>query len=417
MKCRHCNTKLKHVFVNLNYSPPCNSMLGLTQLNEPEVHYPLKVFTCHNCFLVQVDEFKKADQIFSGDYTYFSSYSTTWLAHCQKYADMMVERFGLNQSSKVIEIASNDGYLLQFFKKKDIPVLGVEPTSNTAEVAIEKGIETIVDFFGADFVQNQLLVKDIKADLLVGNNVLAHVPDINDFVNGLKLALKSEGIITMEFPHLARLVEQCQFDTIYHEHFSYLSFSTVKRIFNTYDLELFDVDEIPTHGGSLRIYAKHKEDQTKEVSSKVKALLEEEEKLGINGLDYYGGFQDRVDQIKYDLLKFLLEAKAEGKKVIGYGAAGKGNTLLNYCGIKGNDLINFVVDASPHKQNKFLPGSHIPVVAENQIRELKPDYILILPWNLKDEITKQLDYVREWGCQFVVPIPKVMLVESTAFVG
>lgn len=415
MDCRHCNTPLKHVFVDLHYSPPCNSMLKETQLNEPEVYYPLKVYVCHHCFLVQVDEFEKADQIFSNEYTYFSSYSSSWLEHCRNYVDMMVKRFSLNKSSKVIEVASNDGYLLQYFKGQGIPVLGIEPTANTAQVAKDKEIETIIDFFGAKFAREQLLANNVKADVLLGNNVLAHVPDINDFVSGMKLTLKDSGVITMEFPHLLTLVEQCQFDTIYHEHFSYLSFSTVRRIFNTHGLELFDVEEIPTHGGSLRIFGKHIEDHGRSISPNVKNLLDKEREFGLDDLDYYQGFQSRVDRIKHDLLTLLLDAKREGKKVIGYGAAGKGNTLLNYCGVKGNDLINCVVDASPHKQHKFLPGSHIPVVAEEKIKMYRPDYILILPWNIKEEIMQQLSYVNEWGCKFIVAVPEVKILEGLAY--
>jgi hypothetical protein len=319
---------------------------------------------------------------------------------------MMVERFGFSKNSQVIEIASNDGYLLQFFKEHGVPVLGVEPTANTAKVAAEKGIPAIVDFFSTKLAKQQLADKNIKGDLIIGNNVLAHVPDINDFVKGLKIALKETGIVTMEFPHLMKLVEECQFDTIYHEHFSYLSFYTVKNIFAFHGLEMFDVEEIPTHGGSLRIFAKHKEDSSKAISPNVDALLTKECSVGINRLDYYKGFQRRIENIKYDTLDFLIKQKRNGKRVIGYGAAAKGNTLLNYCGLKGTDLINFVVDASPHKQNKFLPGSHIPVVGKEKIKEFKPDYVIILPWNLKKEITGEFDYINEWGGKFVVFIPE-----------
>ena len=407
MKCRHCNTELEHIFVDLVNCPPSNDMLIKEQLNEPEPYYPLKIFVCHNCFLVQVDEMKKADKIFDSEYTYFSSYSTSWLAHSKKYVDMMMGRFGFNENSLVIEIASNDGYLLQYFKEHNVPVLGVDPTANTAEVAIEKGIDTIVDFFGADFAKKQLVDKGIKGNLILGNNVLAHVPDINDFVKGMKLALKSNGIITMEFPHLMKLVEECQFDTIYHEHFSYLSFSVVKRIFEHQGLEMFHVEELPTHGGSLRIFAKHKEDKTKDISGNVTNLLKREEEVKIKSLEYYNNFQERVDKIKYNVWEFLIKARREGKKVIGYGAAAKGNTLLNYCGIKGNDLIQFVVDASPHKQNKYLPASHIMVKNLDSIAEYKPDYVIILPWNLKNEISEQLNYVKEWGGKFVTFIPEI----------
>ena len=411
MKCRHCDTDLERVFVDLQYSPPCNAMLKAEQLNEPEVYFPLKIFVCENCYLVQVDEVEKAANIFDHEYTYFSSYSSSWLAHAKKYVDMMMGRFDFGPDSLVIEIASNDGYLLQYFKEHGVPVLGVDPTANTAEVARQKGIETVVDFFGSDFAARQLVNQGIKGDLILGNNVLAHVPDINDFVKGMKAALKENGIITMEFPHLMRLVEETQFDTIYHEHYSYLSFAVVTRIFAAQGLEIFDVDELPTHGGSLRIYAKHEGNATFPTSQNVMKLLEKEMQAGMNTPAYYEGFQERVNAVKYGLLSFFLEQRRLGKKVIGYGAAGKGNTLLNYCGVKGNDLIRFVVDASPHKQNKYLPGSHIPVVDAGAIREYKPDYIVILPWNLKAEISGQFSYVKEWGCRFVVPIPETTILE------
>jgi SAM-dependent methyltransferase len=407
MKCRHCKTELTHVFADLVNCPPSNDMLKPEQLNEPEVYFPLKIFTCDKCFLVQVDEMRKADSIFNSEYTYFSSFSTSWLAHAKKYVDMMTDRFGFNEKSQIIEIASNDGYLLQYFKEKNIPVLGVDPTANTAAVAIEKGIPTIVDFFGADFAKNKLVAKNIKADLILGNNVLAHVPDINDFVQGVKTALKDTGVVTFEFPHLMRLVEECQFDTIYHEHFSYLSFISVKKVFESRGLEMFDVEELPTHGGSLRIFAKHKEDKTKQISSNVAALLKKEEAAGMLNMDYYNGFQPRIENIKYAVWEFLIQAKRQGKKVIGYGAAAKGNTLLNYCGVKGTDLVQFAVDASPHKQNKYLPASHIPVKGLDSIAEYKPDYVIILPWNLKKEIAEQLKYIRDWGGKFVTFIPEL----------
>jgi SAM-dependent methyltransferase len=406
MNCRHCNTKLDHVFVDLGFSPISNDMLSVEKLKEPESYFPLKIFVCDNCFLVQVDEIKQADKIFDEEYTYFSSFSTSWLAHAKKYVDMMIDRFGFNEQSQVIEIASNDGYLLQYFNEYNVPVLGVDPTANTAEAASKKGIRTIVDFFSSELAIKQLVDKGIKADLILGNNVLAHVPDINDFVKGMKLALKSEGIITMEFPHLLKLVEECQFDTIYHEHFSYLSFYTVKQVFEKQGLQLFDVEELSTHGGSLRIFAKHAEDNSKDISNRVGDLLSKEIEAGINTLIYYSGFQSKADQIKYDCLLFLIDQKRKGKKVIAYGAAAKGNTLLNYCGIKGTDLIKFVVDASPHKQGKYLPGSHIPVVSKEEIQKYKPDTVVILPWNLKDEISDQLSFIRDWGGRFVIFIPE-----------
>ena len=300
MKCRHCNTELKHVFADLAFSPVSNAMLSTEMLSQPETYYPLKIFTCHNCWLVQVDEMQKADKIFDAEYTYFSSFSTSWLAHAKRYVEMMIDRFGFDEQSLVMEIASNDGYLLQYFKERGVPVLGVDPTANTAEAAEKKGIETIVDFFYSKFAQKQLVDKNRKADLIIGNNVLAHVPDINDFVKGMKLALKEHGIITMEFPHLIRLIEECQFDTIYHEHFSYISFYAVREIFKSQGLEMFDVQEIPTHGGSLRIFAKHENDPAHPIEAHVEALIQKEIKAGVNSLDYYSGFQKRIDHIKYD---------------------------------------------------------------------------------------------------------------------
>lgn len=405
MKCRYCNTELKKTFIDLINSPASNSFLTFEQLNEPETFFPLKVFTCHKCFLVQVDEYKKSEAIFDSSYAYFSSYSKSWLVHARRYTDLMVERFEIDNRSLVVEIASNDGYLLQYFKEKNIPTFGIEPTSNTAEVAISKGIETIIEFFGVTLAK-KLALEGRKANLLLGNNVLAHVPDIFDFVSGLKIMLAENGIVTMEFPHLIQLIDNNQFDTIYHEHFSYLSFYTVKQIFESAGLEMFDVEEIPTHGGSIRIYAKHKEDDSKSISTNIAKLLEKEIKKGINNLKYYTGFQEKAMKVKLDLLSFLIKQKKNGKKVAAYGAAAKGNTLLNFCGVKA-DLIDFVVDANPHKQNKYLPASHIPVMNEAYLKAKQPDFVIILPWNLKDEITTQLDYIKDWGGKFVVPIPKV----------
>ncbi|MEN8214188.1 MAG: class I SAM-dependent methyltransferase [Pseudomonadota bacterium] len=407
MNCRFCHTELHQVFVDLDFAPISNAMLTQEQLSEPELYFPLKIFVCDSCRLVQVDEMQKADRIFDADYTYFSSYSTSWLQHAKRYVEMMVERFGFSSGSQVIEIASNDGYLLQYFRELGVPVLGVEPTANTAQVAIDKGIPTMVEFFSTAFAERQLAGQGIKGDLILGNNVLAHVPDINDFVGGIKAALNDGGVVTMEFPHLLKLVAECQFDTIYHEHFSYLSFFSVNRIFNAHGLELFDVEELPTHGGSLRIFAKHADDAGKPVAPAVQQLLDAELQAGVDDAGYYADFQRRVDAIKYGALEFLLQQKRAGKRVAAYGAASKGNTFLNYCGIKGSDLIAFVVDASPHKQNKYLPGSHIAVVSEEQIRQSKPDYVIILPWNLTEEISGQLDYIREWGGRFVVFIPEL----------
>ena len=405
MQCRFCKTELKHVFIDLVNSPASNSFLTEEQLNEPEVFYPLKVYTCHKCFLVQVDEYKKSDAIFNSDYVYFSSYSTTWLAHAREYTNKMIARFGYNSQSQVIAIASNDGYLLQYFHQQGIPVLGIEPTANTAKVAIEKGVDSLVDFFGVRLA-TELKAKNRQADLLLGNNVLAHVPDIVDFVKGLKLALKPQGVVTMEFPHLMQLVENSQFDTIYHEHFSYLSFSTVQRIFAAQGLEMFDVEELPTHGGSLRIYAKHPEDTSKAVTPAVAALLQKEDRKGMNSMAWYSNLQQKALTVKLDLTELLIKLKRENATVAAYGAAAKGNTLLNYCGIK-NDLIDFVVDANPNKQGKYLPASHIPVVNEAHLKQTKPQYVIILPWNLKEEITQQLAYIKDWGGRFIIPVPRL----------
>jgi len=405
MKCRFCNHSIQTEFADLVNSPASNSYLTAGQLNEPEVFYPLKVMVCEKCFLVQVDEYKKSADIFNSEYAYFSSYSTSWLDHCRRYTEMMIKRFGYNEKSQVMEIASNDGYLLQYFKEKNIPVLGIEPTANTAKVAISKGIPSIVDFFGVRLAQ-QLVSEGKKIDLLLGNNVLAHVPDIKDFVAGMKIVLNDNGVITMEFPHLYQLVLNNQFDTIYHEHFSYLSFTVVSKIFEANDLVMFDVEEVSTHGGSLRVFAKHKNDDSKPISNNVTALLKKEKDAGMLSIGYYKNFQVKIESVKNDMLEFLLVQKKQGKKVAAYGAAAKGNTLLNYCGIK-NDIISFIVDANPAKQNKFAPASHIPIVEEARIKNDKPDYIIILPWNIKPEIIQQLDYVKTWGCKFVVPIPKL----------
>ncbi len=408
MECRFCKSALTNVFIDLINSPASNSFLTKETIDHPEIFFPLKVYTCSNCFLVQIAEYKKSAAIFTEQYVYFSSYSTSWLKHSQQYTEQMIARFNLNRNSQVVEIASNDGYLLQYFKEKNIPVLGIEPTANTAKVAITKGIETLVEFFGTPLAK-KLASKDFKADLLLGNNVLAHVPDIIDFVAGMKLALKDDGVITMEFPHLMQLVDNNQFDTIYHEHYSYLSFLTVKEVFEAVELQMFDVEEISTHGGSLRIYAKHKEDLSKEISVKVEALLDKEMGRGMHSLDYYNNFQQRALKVKIDLTEFLIQQKKDNIKVAGYGAAAKGNTLLNYCGIK-SDLIDYVVDANPHKQNKYLPGSHIPVFTEDHLKRSKPNFVIIFPWNLKDEITQQLAYIKDWGGRFVIPIPHLEII-------
>lgn len=407
MNCRFCNTPLHFEFLDLVNSPPSNSFLSIDQLNEPEVFFPLRVWVCDNCFLVQIDEYEKSSAIFNNDYVYFSSFSTSWLNHAKKYCEEVVKRLSLNEDSKVIEIASNDGYLLQFFLEKKIPVLGIEPTKNTASIAIEKGIETVTEFFGTVLAED-LTKKGIQADLLIGNNVLAHVPNINDFVAGMKRILSTKGTITLEFPHLIQMINKSQFDTIYHEHFSYLSLYTVQKIFFQQELEIYDVDEISTHGGSLRIYVKHSDDASKQVSSKVSYLISQEKLYGVDTLAYYTGFIKKVEQIKIDFLSFLIAQKKNGKKVVGYGAAAKGNTLLNYCGVK-KDLISFVVDANPNKQDKYLPGSHIPVVSEEQLKKFHPDFVIIFPWNLSAEIMNQLSYIRDWGGKFLIPIPSVII--------
>lgn len=405
MNCRFCKAKLEHVFIDLFNSPASNSFLTEAALNEPEIYFPLKVYTCSNCFLVQIDEYKKSSAIFDSNYVYFSSYSTSWLAHSKQYVQMMIQRFGFNGQSLVIEVASNDGYLLQYFKANNIPVLGIEPTANTAKVSMEKGIENIVDFFGVGLAE-KLANEGRKPDLLLGNNVLAHVPDIVDFVKGMKIILKANGVITMEFPHLLQLMENNQFDTIYHEHFSYLSFLAVKRIFEAQGLSIFDVEEIPTHGGSLRIFACHTEEASKRMSDNVGRMLFKEEEYGLNQITTYSNFQQQAFSVKMNFLSFLLEQKRNGKKVVGYGAAAKGNTLLNYCGVK-NDLVSYVVDANPHKQNKWLPASHIPVLTETHLKNDKPDYVIIFPWNIKEEVMAQLNYIRAWNGKFVIPVPQL----------
>lgn len=410
MKCRFCKKPLQNTFIDLINSPASNSFLSKEDLGHPETYYPLKVYICNACYLVQIsEEYMKSGAIFNNEYAYFSSYSMSWLAHAKKYSEMMIERFGYDKHSQIVELASNDGYLLQYFKKRGIPVLGIEPTRNTAAVAQKKGIKTIVDFFGSKLAK-KLVVDGIKADLIAANNVLAHVPDTLDFISGMKTILKPRGVITVEFPHLMQLVDNNQFDTIYHEHFSYFSFHTVKKIFESQGLELFDVEEIPTHGGSLRIYGKHKNDKSKQISPQVSLLLKKEKEKGMLTLRYYKNFEDRALKIKLDTLSFLIEQKRLGKKVTAYGAAAKGNTLLNYCGIK-SDLIDYIIDASPHKQNKFAPASHIPIYSEKYLTANKPDYVIILPWNLKKEIIDQLSYIRKWGGKFVIFIPKLSIIK------
>ena len=405
-RCRFCGSELKHTFVDLGMSPLSESYLAVEQLNKMEQFYPLHVYVCDRCFLVQLEEYVSPKDIFT-EYAYFSSYSDSWLKHAKDYTDMIVKRFALNEQSHVVELASNDGYLLQYFVQKGIPVLGIEPAANVARSAIEKGIPTVVKFFGGKLAID-MAAEGKRADLIVGNNVLAQVPGLNDFVKGMKILLKPQGVITMEFPHLMRLMDENQFDTIYHEHFSYFSFIAVEKIFAAHGLTLFDVDELPTHGGSLRIYARHNEDSSKPATQKIKELKDREEFCGFTRLEPYFSFSEKVKDTKRKLLEFLIGAKREGKCIAGYGAPGKGNTLLNYCGIR-TDFLDYTVDRNPYKHGKFTPGTHIPIFAPDKIKETKPDYLLILPWNLKEEITKQMSYIREWGGQFIVPIPQVTI--------
>ena len=402
--CRFCNNELKHSFVDLGMSPLANAYIAPGNLQKMEPFYPLHAFVCEQCFLVQLNEFESPENIFS-DYAYFSSYSQSWLEHASAYADKMVERFGFDAHSQVIEVASNDGYLLQYFRDKGIPVLGIEPAANVAKVAVEAGIATITEFFGVS-TATELATAGKHADLLLGNNVLAHVPDLNDFVKGLKILLKETGVITLEFPHLQRLIEKKQFDTIYHEHFSYFSCTTIQKVFSAHGLTLFDIDELDTHGGSLRVYARHAEDMSKPVSGRVAELIDRESAAGFTKIDFYLSFEHEVIKTKQNLLEFLIQAKRENKSIVGYGAAAKGNTLLNYCGIR-TDFIDYVVDRSPHKQDHYLPGTHIPVYSPDKIQATKPDYLLILPWNLKHEVMQQMHHVRDWGCQFLTLIPNV----------
>ena len=402
--CLSCGTELRHTFVDLGMSPPCESYRKAEQKNQMEAFYPLHAYVCEKCFLVQLQEYITPENIFS-DYAYFSSYSDSWLQHAKNYVDMAVERFQLNNQSQVVEIASNDGYLLQYFVAKNIPTLGIEPAGNIAKVAIKKGIPTVVKFFGEETAREQV-EKGIGADLLLGNNVLAHTPYLNDFVKGMKIILKPQGVITMEFPHLMKLMEENQFDTIYHEHFSYFSYLTVEKVFAKHGLTIFDVEELPTHGGSLRIYARHIENNSQPVTEKVLELKAREKAAGFTDLQTYFSFGKQVQETKHKLLNFLIQAKREGKSIVGYGAPGKGNTLLNYCGIR-TDFLDYTVDRSPYKQGLYLPGTHIPIFHPDKIQETKPDYLLILPWNLKDEIMSQMAYIRDWGGKFIVPIPEV----------
>ena len=402
--CRFCGTPFRHRVVDLGMSPLCESFLRADQLNQMEAFYPLHVWVCELCFLVQLEEYVTGEEIFS-EYAYFSSFSESWLSHARGYVDQMIEQLGLTSKNQVVEIASNDGYLLQYFVQRGIPALGIEPAANVAKVAVSKGVPTIVKFFGVATAR-ELIAAGHSADLILGNNVLAQVPDLNDFVSGLKVLLAPSGVVTIEFPHLLRTIDGNQFDQVYHEHFSYFSLYAADRIFAAHGLPIFDVEELPTHGGSIRIYAGHAEDPTKEITDRLVALRAREADAGVATLGYYENFEERVRETKRKLLEFLIEARRAGKRIVGYGAPGKGNTLLNYCGIR-TDFLDFTVDRSPHKHGKFLPGTHIPIFPPERLWDARPDYVLILPWNLKTEVMDQLAGIREWGGSFVVPIPEV----------
>jgi SAM-dependent methyltransferase len=402
--CRFCGEKADHLFVDLGMSPLCESILTAEQLNDMEAFYPLRVHVCPRCFLVQLPEYVSPEHIFS-EYAYFSSYSTSWVEHARTYTKSIQQRLQLTDTSFVVELASNDGYLLQHFVEAGIPVLGIEPAVNVAEAARQKHVPTRTCFFGTDTAR-EMAAQGEQADLLIGNNVLAQVPNLNDFVAGMKIVLKPRGAITMEFPHLVQLMDGNQFDTIYHEHFSYFSFITVEKIFAAHGLTVFDVEEIPTHGGSLRVYARHADDASRAIEPAVGLLRAREEQAGLTRLETYGAFDEQVKETKRKLLEFLIRVRREKKSVAGYGAPGKGNTLLNYCGIR-TDFLEYTVDRNPYKHYKFLPGTHVPIFPPERIRQRRPDYVLILPWNLKDEIMAQLAYVRDWGGQFIVPIPEV----------
>jgi SAM-dependent methyltransferase len=407
MKCRHCQTELKQVFLDLGHAPPSNAYLSEAQLHAPEITFPLKLYVCGNCWLVQTEDYTKADELFSGDYAYFSSTSETWLAHAKAYCEKITAMLHLTKDSFVIEVASNDGYLLKNFVSAGIPCLGIEPTNSTADAAESIGIPVLREFFGVT-TATALSERGKRADLICGNNVYAHVPDINDFTQGLRIALKPGGTINLEFPHLKNLIEHTQFDTVYHEHFSYLSLTTVSRIFERAGLRIFDVEQLPTHGGSLRIYGCHNGD-SRPASPAVAALLAEEKAFGLQDIALYRAFQAKTDKVKNDFLSFLIEQKKAGKTVAAYGAAAKGNTLMNYAGMK-HDLISYVCDAAPSKQNKFMPGSHIPIYAPAELARRKPDWIVILPWNIAHEVMQQQDHVRAWGGRFVIAVPEIRII-------
>lgn len=406
-RCRYCASKALSTFVDLGMSPLCQSHVSADEINLMERFYPLHAFVCADCFLVQLDEYASPNELFE-EYAYFSSYSDTWVEHARQYVEQVCRRFDLDSRSLVAEIASNDGYLLQHFVEKDIPVLGIEPAANVAQAAISKGIRTEIAFFGSESATG--IAKEYgRPNLIVGNNVLAHVPGLNDFVRGLRSLLAPSGVVTMEFPHLLRMMEENQFDTIYHEHFSYFSFTTVDKVFASQGLTIFDVQALPTHGGSLRIYARHREDLSKVVEGSVASLKQLENEAGLNQLETYADFGKGVNETKYALLEFLIKEKRAGKSIAGYGAPGKGNTLLNYCGI-GNDFLDYTVDRNPFKQGKFTPGSRIAIHVPEKIKETRPDYLLILPWNLKEEIIEQTSFIRSWGGRWIVPIPELTVI-------
>jgi SAM-dependent methyltransferase len=403
LACRFCGTRLEHTFADLGVTPVANHYLTEEELSTPERFFSLQAHLCHNCLLVQLNPILPPGELFS-DYSYFSSYSVSYLDHARSYANDMIDRFGLDPGNLVVEVASNDGYLLQYFKERGVRVLGVEPAGNVAKEAQAKGIPTVVRFFGTDTAR-ELVAEGNQADLIVGNNVLAHVPIIEDFVRGLRILLKDKGIITLEFPHLLNLVEQNQFDTIYHEHYSYLSFLCVERIFRSQELVLFDVEELSTHGGSLRIYGRHAAFEDCQVTERVRRMKTKERSGGIDRIDFYAQFSERIKETKRKLLDLLIALKRGGKSIAAYGAPAKGNTLLNYCGIR-SDFIDYTVDRSPHKQGRYLPGTRIPIFAPDRVRETRPDYLLILPWNLRDEISEQMSDIRSWGGKFLLPIPE-----------
>ena len=407
MKCRHCDSELTFELIDLGAAPPSNAYLTAVSLRRPEKWFPLRVLVCETCWLVQAESYSRAAELFNDEYAYFSSFSDAWLEHSKRYVEKTVSRFGLDQSSLVVEIASNDGYLLQYVQQRKIPCIGVEPTASTASASRLKGIETIERFFGTEFAKN--MRDDGKsADLMVANNVLAHVPDINDFVQAFSILLKENGVATFEFPHLLKMISENQFDTIYHEHFSYLSFTTVCEIFEKCGLTVFDVQDLSTHGGSLRVFAQRTRTGIQEIQDSVSDLIQIEESLGMKDLLFYEGFQNVANQVKDDFVEFLIQAKRSGKKVFGYGAAAKGNTLINYSGVRG-DLIEAVVDRNPAKQGKYLPGSRIPIVSEDVMKKSEPDYIVILPWNLRQEVMMQLSYTSGWGAKFVTAVPSLVI--------